>query len=377
MQMNEIQSWQKTKWHYLIHRKKENHLPHAFLFTGNEGLGKWNVANLFAKLLLCRNTNNDNLEYPCQSCSSCQLINAGTHPDLLIVQKGEKEKAIRVDQIRELIAELYQTSSQGGAKIALINATDNMNIAASNALLKTLEEPPAGVYIILISANPALLPATIRSRCQTINFKPPTSSEVKEWLVNKNNVAFKDEYSLDFLMTLAGCSPFKVLTLLQNREMEFRDRIFADFIDLIYSKQSGIPARRARDEHAEHTFYVCEQCERARNNAENLSEKSIMRKIHFVHLAELYMSEDLTLLLLNLTAFLTDILKVKLKANADYLFSRDKIKELNLLAELLNVQQLYQTLDKIFNAGRLLSEGINLNKQLLLEGIFSGFLKPC
>lgn len=160
--------YDEPQWHYLNKRWQANNLPHAMLLTGQSHLDKSLFAFNFAKYLFCTNKT----KTFCGDCRSCQLIQAESHPDIYHLQPEEKGKAIRIDQIRELIVQLNQTAQQNSYKIAIISPADSLNQAAANALLKTLEEPSANTIIFLISEQISLLPATIRSRCQIIKFFP-------------------------------------------------------------------------------------------------------------------------------------------------------------------------------------------------------------
>lgn len=165
-----------NNWDHLISRWKNNKLPHALLLSGVSDVDKQSFALNFAKLLLCQQENV--ADQACGVCHACQLIAANAHPDFYHLQPEAAGKTIRIDQIRELIAQLSQTAHQGLYKIALIDPADAMPIGAANALLKTLEEPSPNTLLMLISHQPGLLPATIRSRCQVINFQQSNETDV-------------------------------------------------------------------------------------------------------------------------------------------------------------------------------------------------------
>jgi len=104
------------------------------------------------------------------------------HPDLIRVHPVDDSKQIRIEQVRELAAELALTSHQGGYKVGILSPADTMNRFAANALLKTLEEPPPRTLLILVATQPSRLPATILSRCQKLRVRAPTRAESLEWL---------------------------------------------------------------------------------------------------------------------------------------------------------------------------------------------------
>ena len=173
-------SWQQSQWQKVQQQKQADKLPHALLLVGPEGLGKFDFAQHLAHSLLCQKP--DNQGHACGQCTACKLIAAGTHPDMFFLMAEERGKAIKVDEIRHLSSDLTLTSQLGGYKVALIADAHDMNINASNSLLKTLEEPTSHSSLILVSSNPQKLPITVRSRCQQINFSIPEHQQALSWL---------------------------------------------------------------------------------------------------------------------------------------------------------------------------------------------------
>lgn len=158
----------------------------SYLFCGESGVGKKTAAVNFAKVLNCMNPpkasgesnnpeNNTSLIDACDECESCTKIDAGTHPDFLIVSPEERQ--IRIEEVRMIDNALSYKPFEGRKKTVIVDDAETMNISAANAFLKTLEEPPMDSVIILVSSKPDILPSTIRSRCSRINFVPlPTES---------------------------------------------------------------------------------------------------------------------------------------------------------------------------------------------------------
>jgi len=178
--------WQRSILGSLLPRRA--HWPHAMLVTGPVGIGKRVLAQSLARALLCETAAADGSA--CGRCPGCGYAAAGQHPDLRLLEPIEIDddevklvEWISVDRIRALIRWAEITSHRGGAKVALIVPAERMNEAAANALLKTLEEPPAATYFVLVSHLPGRLPATIVSRCQRIVAPRPTRAEARSWLI--------------------------------------------------------------------------------------------------------------------------------------------------------------------------------------------------
>lgn len=147
----------------LLSLHTNNQLPHAALITSVSGVGLASVASSLCATLLCERDNGS----PCGECSSCSRVSAGTHGDYRWVELSEGKASIGVDQIREAGDFVTKTAGYGSQKILVISDAEKMTAGASNALLKTLEEPQGNSLIVLLSQRTWLLPATIRSRCQT------------------------------------------------------------------------------------------------------------------------------------------------------------------------------------------------------------------
>jgi len=162
--------------------------PHALLLTGPRGIGKRALALEFARGLLCETPRAGGAA--CGECASCRYVAAGQHPDLRVVEPVEIDddgvakpvEWIPVDAIRALIAWAQLTSHRRMAKVAVIAPAERMNAAAANALLKTLEEPAPSTFLILASAAPGRVPATVRSRCRTMVAPTADATAARAWL---------------------------------------------------------------------------------------------------------------------------------------------------------------------------------------------------
>lgn len=173
-----ILPWQHETWSRLT--RDLARLPHALLLHGPAGLGKSEFARALAQSLLCRAPGAEGTA--CGRCKSCMLFAAGNHPDALFVSPLEDSQVITVDQIRavgEYIALMPHTASR---KAVVLDPAEAMNLSAANSLLKVLEEPPGGSFLVLVADQHTRLPVTIRSRCVRIAFAAPADAESQVWL---------------------------------------------------------------------------------------------------------------------------------------------------------------------------------------------------
>lgn len=220
--------WQRPLWARLQETLKAGRLPHALLLCGPAGMGKTRFAGLLARSLLCRHPDAGGL--PCGACTACVLVRAGTHPDLRLCEpavdaRTEKEKeSIGIDQVRELTAFMALKAHHDGYKIAIIRPADRLNPSSANALLKTLEEPPRGGLLVLVSARPARLPATVRSRCQRLRFAPAWGGEAAGWLSSRLPAGSDPE----LLLALAGGAPLSALEIAGEGGLERREAMLEE-----------------------------------------------------------------------------------------------------------------------------------------------------
>ena len=183
---------------------KAGRVPHSLLFAGADGVGKRQFALELAKSIVCQNPNAGEACDRCASCRRADNFNAPKtddrdafkrvvfteHPDIGLILPFNKN--ILVDAVRDLETEANFRPFEAAARFFLIDDADKMNDSASNALLKTLEEPPATSYIFLISSRPDALLPTIRSRCQTLRFAPVEASEIEKHLTKTKEFSAAD-----------------------------------------------------------------------------------------------------------------------------------------------------------------------------------------
>lgn len=156
-------------------------LPHALLLAGPAQIGKRTLATALAAALICTGA-----EKPCGQCRACRLVQRGVHPDVRLVAASDSERGregvLKIDQIRELQREASLAPIEAPRKIFILRELERANLPAANALLKTLEEPPAQVTLLLTSARPHALLPTIISRCQVLNLRTLPRQQVSEAL---------------------------------------------------------------------------------------------------------------------------------------------------------------------------------------------------
>lgn len=192
---------------------KTNRVHSAYLFAGQSGIGKKQVALEFAKILNCRSAGGGNK--PCGGCLSCRKIESGTHPDVMTLSVAEEKNSIAIEQIREMIKGLQFRAVMGGYNVRIIDDAHLMQKDAANSLLKILEEPPENTVIILATPVPASLPSTVISRCAVVYFGILTGEEIRAG-IGKYNLTGEES---EFVQTVAMGSLGRAVELAGDREL--------------------------------------------------------------------------------------------------------------------------------------------------------------
>lgn len=214
--------WQLDAWKRLHAAREAGRLPHALLISGDEGVGKRHFVRQFAHSLLCTSPDTD--QRACGSCRACRFLAGESHPDFRYLEPEAEGKPIKVEAVRDFAAWSVLTAQEGGLHITILQPADALNAAAANALLKTLEEPVGGNLILLISSRPAMLPATIRSRCQGLVLSLPSSTDAEKWLE-----AQRPGEPWPRLLRLAHGAPLAAMTLADIDALTVRDECFRRF----------------------------------------------------------------------------------------------------------------------------------------------------
>lgn len=290
-------------------------MAHGLLLTGPAGVGKRDFADAFARSVLCRKPSADH--HACGHCDACLLINAGTHPDFLTLSPPEDKTQILIDQVRELCRSLVLKSHAGGYKIAILVPADQMNSAAANSLLKTLEEPTGNTLLILITERPARLSATIRSRCQQLRFPAPPVEQGQAWL------AQHEISDPALLLRLADGAPLRALTLAQDDTLARRH----DWLNELMKLRRGQldPIRLATE----------------------WSSDALLRPLYWMG------------------SYLMDVIRLK-SGHYDSINNIDLQDKLQAISDLFSPQEFHQMLDHAWQNFRQAQQS-SVNRQLLLE----------
>ncbi|MEO6264011.1 MAG: DNA polymerase III subunit delta' [Luteimonas sp.] len=267
--------WQQRAYEHAAVALDSGRMGHALLICGPAQLGKRAVAERLVQRLLC--VSRDAQGEPCGQCRGCRLYLARSqkeplelrpdkslaqpfghpaHPDAIFVgyawrmtpSPPRQLTQIVVEQMRALSERLSKTSQYGGPQVVIIEPADELNEAASNALLKTLEEPQPGRYLWLISENPARLPATIRSRCQKLEFRLPPHEEALAWLRAQGHTEKAVAEALD----AARGDPGLADAWLRDGGLQMRREVASDLAKLACGDASAAQTaqRWAADDHA-------------------------------------------------------------------------------------------------------------------------------
>lgn len=317
--------WHRRQWAQLERMVSGGRLPHALLLSAARGSGADDFARSLAGALLC--TAGDGGLQACGECKSCRLWQAGTHPDLLWVQPEEAGKQIRIDAVRELIRYAGLTSQYGRFKIALLEPAEAMNRNAANSLLKTLEEPPAQSLIVLVSYQPSSLPVTVRSRCQRLDLPVAATVDVIAWLADR----IGSEHDAAALLAASGNAPLAAVEMLENGRHAHRQALLDELRALSVGKADPVK--------------TAEQWTR-------------------------YGARDV---LVWLTTFVEDMIRLKSLDNPPRLAGADARAALQALAERLDLAGLFGIHERLAEQYRLVTGPYNVREQELLEDFTIGW----
>ena len=230
-----IPDWLQPTWGQWREAIEGRRLPHALLVAGPEGVGKRWLVDAFVRGVQCRAPAAEGL--PCGTCPSCKQfvswrhLERKSHPDIDWLTFDRY--SIGITDIREqIIQRLTLKANYGHMRLLVIEPAERMTHAAANALLKSLEEPPPGAALFLISNQPGRLLPTIRSRCQKYLVPCPTPAQGKAWLLSTMS-----EAQADRALAAGGGMPMRALQMHQDGQVDFRQRFDKDLAALLAGKQ--------------------------------------------------------------------------------------------------------------------------------------------
>ena len=314
-----------------------NHLSHAYIFTGQDGIGKTLLAREFSKAILCSEKEDDS----CNSCNNCVRIENSNHPDVHWIEIEEKAKFLKIDNIRDLQHSVKLSPLESSYKIFIIKDADRMNEEASNCLLKTLEEPPPNTIIILIANSLTPVKETIKSRCQIIRFHPIPAHIIEDQLLRRFDT---DTSKVGWISRFSSGSLGNAFELLE---------------DNFYEKNTDIVNRISVSD-IDNLFLAEEVIETYLSPSETLEEKR----------------HSLRRILNCILQFYRDILVVKIRTvygngiKASPLFNAEHEDTLQRCADYLTQKQITDIINDILESIKFIDYNLNIN--LLVENIFTG-----
>ena len=218
----------------LINAIKNKKIAHAYLFAGPRGTGKTTIAKLFAKAINCEHFENE----ACDECSSCLAFKENNHPDIIELDAASNNS---VDDIREIIEQVPYAPMLGKYKVYIIDEVHMLSASAFNALLKTLEEPPAHVVFILATTDPQKIIPTVLSRCQRYNFSKISIFNMKKKMIeilNKENIEFEDK-AIEEIAILAEGGMRDALSILEQMLSYNNNGVYLEDVRKVFGLSSS------------------------------------------------------------------------------------------------------------------------------------------
>ena len=308
---------------------RNGRLAHAYIFAGPEGLGKTLAARAFAKAILCETRGDD----ACGACVACRKFEHGNHEGFETIGPEGAGQLVKIEALRQLQHRLAFASAGGEHRVVVIEPAERMRAETANAFLKTLEEPPPGVVMILITAQPAALLDTILSRCQMVRFAPVARDDIGQMLTGQHS-APPDAAALAAAMS--DGSPGHAIGLLDGTLAAERDEIFDALLGLTLENTPGL---------------VAELMQRIKKGGSALSGQRVTAR---------------GLLALMLYVF-RDILAVTLAGDTYPLYSADRREAMHDAAVVFDSRGVLAILDLLIGGIELI--GRNVNLEMLLDDL--------
>lgn len=211
--------WLNQPYRYIIGQHQAGRAHHALLIQAIEGMGDEALVWGVSRWLMCQQP--DGLK-SCGLCHGCQLMQAQTHPDWYRLEAEKGKSTLGIDAVRQVTEKLYHFAQQGGAKVVWLPDAAQLSESAANALLKTLEEPPANSWFFLSSREPSRLLATLRSRCMALSLAPPDEAQSLQWLSKQIP---QETAALQSALRLSAGAPAAALQLLEPARWQARQTL--------------------------------------------------------------------------------------------------------------------------------------------------------
>jgi DNA polymerase-3 subunit delta' len=288
------------------------------LISGSAGIGKNTLTQSFAKRLICEA--NVKTDSACGRCQSCLLFKAGTHPDLYLLQPAEAGKHILIDDIRQLNQNLKLRPQYNQYRVVIISLAEDLNPAAANGFLKTLEEPGQRTIFLLVSNTPSAVIPTILTRCQQIRIATPSLDSVSAWLSESQHIE-----NAGCLAAFTGSAPLRAVELLASGEYEHRLTVL------------------------------------------QLFDETQFKQIVDVSITETWVKYSADFVIYILLTGTMDIIRLAMDANVQVntLYYPDQKQQFSHVAGLVPVASLFKFLNQVYKAKQLLTSQVNM--QLVYE----------
>lgn len=308
---------------YIRNAVKEDQVSHAYILNGDRGAGKKLLANLFAATLLCEKGGPN----PCNECHSCKQAESGNHPDIIRVTH-EKPNSIGVDDIREQVNNTIMIKPyQGPYKIYIIDHADLMTPQAQNALLKTIEEPPAYAVIMLLTENAQVLLPTINSRCVMLKLRYIKDTLIKKYLMETLEIP---DYKADV------CTAFA----------------------------QGNMGRAIMLAHSEHFNEIREEAVQLLKYIHEMELSEIVQAVNKITVYKLEITDYLDIIMI----WYRDVLLYKATKDIDKVVFKDQISYIKELAKKSSYEGIEKILDSLEKAKSRLKANVNFD--LVMELLF-------
>ncbi len=296
-------------------------VPHALLICGGAGIGKKFLTYTFAKRLLCESATS--AESACGRCQSCLLLDAGNHPDFYLLEPAEPGKRILIDEIRQLNKNLQLLPQYNQFRVVMVYLAEDLNTAAANSFLKTLEEPGQRTIFLLISNTPSAVMPTILTRCQKIKIAMPSIGNVTQWLSESQHI--ENAHSL---ASFSGAAPLYAVELATSKEYEHKLTVLGLFDETQFKNFTAI----------------------------SITETWVKYSAEFV----IYILITGTLDMIRLA--------MSPEVQAITLYHPEQKKQLSQTAARVPVKSLFEFLNQVYRAKQLLATQVNM--QLVYESCF-------